>query len=99
MGGAAILPSNKCSDKRRTWVHAELMGVAGNALKTNITKLGPLVLPMSEQLVFFASLICKKLFKIKIKPYIPDFKLAFEHFCIHARGRAILDELEKNLQL
>ncbi|KAM7485445.1 hypothetical protein LguiA_001454 [Lonicera macranthoides] len=36
---------------------------------------------------------------MKIKPYIPDFKLAFEHFCIHAGGRAVLDELEKNLEL
>jgi 3-ketoacyl-CoA synthase len=77
----------------------DLMAVAGNTLKTNITTLGPLVLPMSEQLLFFATLVGKKLFKMKLKPYIPDFKLAFEHFCIHAGGRAVLDELEKNLQL
>ncbi|XP_038699196.1 3-ketoacyl-CoA synthase 11-like [Tripterygium wilfordii] len=77
----------------------DLMGVAGDALKTNITTLGPLVLPMSEQLLFFGTLVAKKLFKRKVKPYIPDFKLAFEHFCIHAGGRAVLDELEKNLQL
>ncbi|XP_028779239.1 3-ketoacyl-CoA synthase 11 [Neltuma alba] len=77
----------------------DLMAVAGDALKTNITTLGPLVLPMSEQLLFFASLVAKKVLKMKVKPYIPDFKLAFEHFCIHAGGRAVLDELEKNLQL
>ncbi|KAL3640304.1 3-ketoacyl-CoA synthase 11 [Castilleja foliolosa] len=77
----------------------ELMGVAGEALKTNITTLGPLVLPMSEQLLFFITLLGRKVFKMKIKPYIPDFKLAFEHFCIHAGGRAVLDELEKNLEL
>ncbi|KAG6582344.1 3-ketoacyl-CoA synthase 11, partial [Cucurbita argyrosperma subsp. sororia] len=77
----------------------DLMAVAGEALKTNITTLGPLVLPMSEQLLFFATLVAKKIFKMKIKPYIPDFKLAFEHFCIHAGGRAVLDELEKNLDL
>ncbi|XP_051151412.1 3-ketoacyl-CoA synthase 11-like [Andrographis paniculata] len=77
----------------------DLMGVAGDALKTNITTLGPLVLPMSEQLLFMATLVGKKLLKMKLKPYIPDFKLAFEHFCIHAGGRAVLDELEKNLQL
>lgn len=133
MGGAAILLSNKRSDRRRSkyqLVHTvrthkgaddkcfacvtqeedstgkigvslskELMAVAGDALKTNITTLGPLVLPMSEQLLFFATLIGKKVLKMKIKPYIPDFKLAFEHFCIHAGGRAVLDELEKNLQL
>ncbi|CAA7397162.1 unnamed protein product [Spirodela intermedia] len=133
MGGAAIMLSNRRSDRRRSkyqLVHTvrthkggddkcfgcvtqeedgegkigvslskDLMAVAGDALKTNITTLGPLVLPMSEQLLFFATLVGKKLFKMKIKPYIPDFKLAFEHFCIHAGGRAVLDEIEKNLHL
>ncbi|KAL2895223.1 3-ketoacyl-CoA synthase 2 [Bienertia sinuspersici] len=78
----------------------DLMAVAGEALKTNITTLGPLVLPFSEQLLFLATLVGKKVLRLhKIKPYIPDFKLAFEHFCIHAGGRAVLDELEKNLDL
>ncbi|KAI3896198.1 hypothetical protein MKW92_022260 [Papaver armeniacum] len=78
----------------------ELMAVAGDALKTNITTLGPLVLPFTEQFMFFVSLVRRKVLKqTKVKPYIPDFKTAFEHFCIHAGGRAVLDELEKNLQL
>ncbi|XP_057975708.1 3-ketoacyl-CoA synthase 4 [Malania oleifera] len=88
-------------DKGKTGVSLskDLMAIAGGALKVNITTLGPLVLPISEQLLFFATLIVKKLFKANIKPYIPDFKLAFDHFCIHAGGRAVIDELEKNLQL
>lgn len=78
----------------------ELMAVAGDALKTNITTLGPLVLPWSEQLMFLVTLLRRKVLKhVKVKPYIPDFKLAFEHFCIHAGGRAVLDEIQKNLQL
>ncbi|MQL92728.1 hypothetical protein Taro_025356 [Colocasia esculenta] len=77
----------------------DLMAIAGGALKANITTLGPLVLPISEQLLFFATLVARKLFNAKVKPYIPDFKLAFDHFCIHAGGRAVIDELEKNLQL
>ncbi|CAI9764906.1 unnamed protein product [Fraxinus pennsylvanica] len=77
----------------------ELMAVAGDALKTNITTLGPLVLPFSEQFLFLVSLLKRKVFKAKVRPYIPDFKLAFEHFCIHAGGRAVLDELQNNLQL
>ncbi|KAK4758504.1 hypothetical protein SAY87_019805 [Trapa incisa] len=133
VGGAAILLSNKSSDRRRAkyrLVHVvrshcgsddkafrcvyqeedgngktgvslskDLMAIAGGALKTNITTLGPLVLPISEQLLFFMTLVAKRFFNVKIKPYIPDFKLAFNHFCIHAGGRAVIDELEKNLQL
>ncbi|GLJ31482.1 hypothetical protein SUGI_0631760 [Cryptomeria japonica] len=34
-----------------------------------------------------------------MKPYIPNFKLAFEHLCIHAGVASVLDELEKNLRL
>ncbi|CAN4094337.1 unnamed protein product [Withania somnifera] len=36
---------------------------------------------------------------MKLKPYISNFKLASEHFCVHAGGRAVLDEIEKNLHL
>ncbi|KAK3414928.1 hypothetical protein EUGRSUZ_H00229 [Eucalyptus grandis] len=97
MGGAAILLSNRSSDRRRSkyqLIHTvrthksaddksyncafqqeddkkmigvslskDLMAVAGEALKTNITTLGPLVLPMSEQLLFFATLVMKKVQK------------------------------------
>jgi hypothetical protein len=59
----------------------------GNALKTNITTLGPLVLPVSEQLLFGANLVARKLLgKKRVPNYIPDFKLAFEHVCIHTGG-------------
>ncbi|KAM7485267.1 hypothetical protein LguiA_001276 [Lonicera macranthoides] len=133
MGSAAILLSNRSSDRHRskyklvqivgthrgsddksygavsqgededkrigTTLSKDIMSVAGEALKTNISTLGPLVLPLSEQLLFFGSLIAKKVFKMKIKSYIPDFKLAFEHFCIHAGGKAVLDAIKKNLEL
>lgn len=77
----------------------DLMYVAGETLKANITTLGPLVLPMSEQILFLITIIKRKLFHMKVRPYIPNFKLAFKHFCIHAGGRAVLDELERSLEL
>ncbi|KAJ6796639.1 putative 3-ketoacyl-CoA synthase 6 [Iris pallida] len=77
----------------------DLMRIAGQALKSNITTLGPLVLPASEQLLFLFSLVGRKLVNPGWKPYIPDFKQAFEHFCIHAGGRAVIDELQRSLQL
>jgi 3-ketoacyl-CoA synthase len=30
---------------------------------------------------------------------VPDFKLAFEHFCIHPGGRAVIDAIEAQLDL
>jgi len=36
------------------------MAIAGHALKANITTLGPLVLPISEQLIFFGNLVARK---------------------------------------
>lgn len=77
----------------------DLMSIAGEALKSNITTIGPLVLPASEQILFLLSLIGRKIFNPKWKPYIPDFKQAFDHFCIHAGGRAVIDELQRNLRL
>ncbi|KAL6965682.1 very-long-chain 3-oxoacyl-CoA synthase [Sarracenia purpurea var. burkii] len=100
-------------------VSKELMEIGGDALKTNITTLGPLVLPFSEQLLFFATLVWRHLYlggggggagaggggststasPRPTKPYIPDYKLAFEHFCVHAASKSVLDELQRNLEL
>ena len=76
-----------------------LMAIAGEALKVNITTLGPLVLPISEQLKFFYNLVQRKVLHKKMKAYIPDFKKAFDHFCIHAGGRGVIDALQDNLKL
>jgi 3-ketoacyl-CoA synthase len=52
------------------------MAVAGEALKTNITTVGPLVLPMSEKILFLASLVGRKVLGARGRPYVPDFKMA-----------------------
>jgi hypothetical protein len=63
-------------------------------MERNFTSLGPLVLPISEQLktVFWMIVreVCKRSNSAlgtkfsKINPYIPDFKRGIDHFCIHA---------------
>ncbi|KAB2627994.1 3-ketoacyl-CoA synthase 10-like [Pyrus ussuriensis x Pyrus communis] len=90
-------------------ISKDLIEIGGEALKTNITTLGPLVLPFSEQLLFFATLVSRYLFsgegssmlslESSKRPYIPDFKLAFECFCVHAASKTVLDELQRNLEL
>ncbi|CAM0913950.1 unnamed protein product [Alopecurus aequalis] len=77
----------------------DLIRVAGRTLKANITTLAPLVLPVSEQLLFLSSFIINKLLNRKFKLYVPDFRRAFEHFCIHAGGRAVIDEVQHRLGL
>lgn len=77
-----------------------LIEAAGIALKNNITTLAPKVLPFSEQLYFVYNMLCIKFLKIKdLKPYVPNFKLAFEHFCIHPGGRAVINGIGKSLRL
>jgi FAE1/Type III polyketide synthase-like protein len=60
------LPASCC---RQVGVHLsrDLMAIAGGSLKANITTLGPLVLPYSEQLLFFFNL-CVNLFVTKVRP-------------------------------
>ncbi|KAG6389942.1 hypothetical protein SASPL_151417 [Salvia splendens] len=130
MGGAAVLLSNRRSDRRRAKyrlcyvvrthkgaddksygcvsqeeddegnvgikLNIDLMAVAGEALKSNITAIGPLVLPASEQLLFAISLIGRKFFNSRSKRTFP---ILSKRFCIHAGGRAVIDELQRSLRL
>eukprot|EP00878_Enallax_costatus_P014371 GHUV01015031.1.p2 GENE.GHUV01015031.1~~GHUV01015031.1.p2 ORF type:complete len:223 (+),score=54.84 GHUV01015031.1:1917-2585(+) len=78
----------------------ELMSVAASALKLNLTRLGPKVLPLTEQLAFAANLVARQVMgPKKVKPYVPDFTMAFDHICLHTGGRAVLDTMEKALSL
>nr|USE57162.1 3-ketoacyl-CoA synthase [Brassica juncea var. juncea]CAA71898.1 fatty acid elongation 1 [Brassica juncea] len=78
----------------------DITNVAGTTLTKNIAICRPLILPLSEKFLFFATSVAMKLLKDKIKHYyVPDFKLAVDHFCIQPGGRAVIDELEKNLGL
>lgn len=78
-----------------------LLHVAGKTLTKNITELAPLVLPYSEQLKYSWSIIRQRIWTTgeKTKSYVPNFRKAFEHFCIHAGGRAVIDTVEENLRL
>jgi 3-ketoacyl-CoA synthase len=78
----------------------DLMAIAGDALKANITAIGPLVLPTSELIKYFCFFVARKVLQgRKIRPYIPDFRMAFEHFCIHVGGPAVINSVQIGLSL
>lgn len=84
--------------------------VGALALKTNMQALGPLVLPYSELVRYGANMLVRKVAKGNktvaravpqswLQPYVPDFRRAFDFFCIHTGGRGIIDGLEKEMTL
>ncbi|CAM0902690.1 unnamed protein product [Alopecurus aequalis] len=77
----------------------DLVAIAGETLKANIVAVGAVVLPPSEKLLFALSLAARKVLGRKIKLYVPDFRTAFEHFCIHAGGRAVIDAVQSSMCL
>ena len=57
------------------YLSKDLMSIAGHALKANITTLGPLVLPISEQLLFFLNLVARKV------RFHPILFILLQHAC------------------
>ncbi|XP_077219395.1 3-ketoacyl-CoA synthase 7 [Tasmannia lanceolata] len=80
----------------------EIINVASRALKINIASLGPLILPYSEQFRYGFSVIRQKVWAPMGRTdgvYVPNFRKAFKHFCIHAGGRAVIEGIKEKLGL
>ncbi|XP_010442368.2 PREDICTED: probable 3-ketoacyl-CoA synthase 21 [Camelina sativa] len=88
-------------EKQGVSITKDVISVAGEMLKMNLTSLGPLVLPYLEQFQYVIQRILNKKLKIykSSSSYTPNFKTAFEHFCIHTGGRAVIQSMEMNLNL
>ncbi|KZV31139.1 putative 3-ketoacyl-CoA synthase 20 [Dorcoceras hygrometricum] len=89
-------------DKKKTGISISrnILTVAGEAMKANLAMLGPKVLPFSQQFRYVMFLVLQKMRILdKTRVYIPDFRQAFEHFCIHTGGKAVILAIEKRLRL
>jgi len=96
---AAVFECQDARGNEGVRLSKEIVRVAGDAMKRNLTQMGPLILPLSEQFKVVYEIVVSRLSKEKRARYVPNFKTACDFFCIHAGGRAVLDGIEKNLRL
>ncbi|KAI9076693.1 hypothetical protein K1719_041333 [Acacia pycnantha] len=84
-------------------LQGDLLKVAGETLRTNITNLGLEILPFSEKFWYVVRVLKKKITMNKseggsiIQP--PNFKTVISHFCLPCSGRAVIREIGKGLRL
>ncbi|KAF2315723.1 hypothetical protein GH714_040255 [Hevea brasiliensis] len=77
----------------------DLLQVAGEALKPNITVLGSKTLPLLEKLRHGISIIGKRYIDKSRETYVPNFKTVIQHFCLPTSGRPVIKEIAKALKL
>lgn len=79
----------------------DLVRVAGNGLKNHISTLAPRVLPVAE-LLRYAYSVARSYAAGDRKGaagHVPDFTTAFEHMCVHAGGKAVIDAVGRLMKL
>ncbi|KAJ8752954.1 hypothetical protein K2173_008689 [Erythroxylum novogranatense] len=77
-----------------------LLQVAGQTLKSNITILGSQILPPLEKLLHCVSVLQHRFTEKPGKSaYVPDFKKVVQHFCLPTSGKGVIREIAKGLKL
>ncbi|KAJ1402545.1 Very-long-chain 3-ketoacyl-CoA synthase [Sesbania bispinosa] len=76
----------------------DLLQVAGETLRANISILGSEILPLSEMFWYGVSVIKKRSIKFE-GIYEPNFKTVIQHFCLPCSGKPVIREVGKGLNL
>ncbi|CAK9318328.1 unnamed protein product [Citrullus colocynthis] len=77
----------------------DLLQVAGETLRSNISILGASMLPVGEKLRHGVSRLRKRFLDKSQEIYIPNFKTVIQHFCLPVSGGAVIREIGKVLKL
>ncbi|XP_070006647.1 3-ketoacyl-CoA synthase 2-like isoform X2 [Nicotiana sylvestris] len=79
-------------------INKDLLYAAMKTIRSNISTVAPLVLPLSEQFRYLMNIIVRR-FRTgsKMEPYNPEFSRAIDHFFPHVGGKPVLDDLQKKL--
>ncbi|XP_051137976.1 3-ketoacyl-CoA synthase 6-like [Andrographis paniculata] len=80
-------------------IRRDLLQVAGETLRSNITILGLKILPYTEMMMYAFSIMKKKYWEKSTEIYTPNFKRAVQHFCLPASGKPVIREIGKGLKL
>lgn len=75
-----------------------LITAASSTLEQHLQKLGLLILPITEQLLFAKNRIVGRLRLSKSEPYIPKFGKCVDHFLPHVGGKPVQDAVQKKLE-
>ncbi|XP_076934973.1 3-ketoacyl-CoA synthase 11-like [Bidens hawaiensis] len=76
----------------------DLIRVAGVNLRQHIKILAPRVLPLSELARYVYSVVSTAMPGGELKPLVPDFKMAFDHICVHTGGKAVIEQVGRVLK-